>query len=81
LNDRDSSGYAGAARILNCFSITAAVLETARGDLQRNGLYVDRCDIAALPNVGWDHIGIDGIETLEQVASEGLSMRHARRWC
>ena len=64
----DSTGYAHAARVLKDPSITAAVLETARGDLLRKGLYVDRCDVAALLNVGREQIGIDGIETLEQMA-------------
>ena len=64
----DSSGYAHAARVLKDPSITAAVLETARGDLLRKGLYVDRCDVAALLNVGREQIGIDGIETVEQMA-------------
>ena len=67
-SDRDSTGYAGAARVLKSPSITVAVLETARGGLLSDGLYVDRCDVAALLNVGRDHIGIDGIKTLEQMA-------------
>ncbi|MGE3529129.1 MAG: Mur ligase family protein [Methyloceanibacter sp.] len=64
----DSTGYAHAARVLKDPSITAAVLETARGDLLRKGLYVARCDVAALLNVGREQIGIDGIETLEEMA-------------
>ena len=67
VSEGDSSGYAGAARVLNDPSISAAVLETARGDLLRSGLYIDRCDVAALLNVGREHIGIDGIDTLEQM--------------
>lgn len=53
---------------LNDRSISAAVLETARGDLLHRGLYIDRCDVAALLNVGREQIGIDGIDTLEQMA-------------
>lgn len=68
VTDHDSAAYAGAARVLKSPSITVAVLETARGGLLSDGLYVDRCDVAALLNVGRDHIGIDGIETLAQMA-------------
>ena len=35
----------------------------------KKGLYVDRCDVAALLNVGREQVGIDGIDTLEQMAS------------
>jgi len=67
VSEGDSSGYASAARVLSDPSISAAVLETARGDLLRRGLYIDRCDVAALLNVGREQIGIDGIDTLEQM--------------
>ncbi|HET9273319.1 MAG TPA: Mur ligase family protein [Methyloceanibacter sp.] len=64
----DSSGYEGARRVLHDPSVTAAVLKTARGDLLRYGLYTDRCDVAVLLNVRREHIGIDGVDTLEQMA-------------
>ena len=64
----DSAGYAHAERVLKDTAITAAVLETARGGLLRKGLYLDRCDVAALLNVGREQIGMDGIETLGQMA-------------
>lgn len=68
INRYDSAGYIGAHTVLGDRSITAAVLETARGDLLRYGLYIDRCDVAALLNVGREQIGIDGISTVEQMA-------------
>jgi len=68
VTERDSSGYVGAARVMKNPSITVAVLETARGDLLRNGLYLDRCDVAALLNVGREQIGMDGIDSVEQMA-------------
>ena len=40
-----------------------------RGGLLREGLYVDRCHVAALLNVGREQIGMDGIDTLEQMAA------------
>ena len=69
VNRKDCAGYPGAHTILSDRSVTAAVLETARGGLIRNGLYVDRCHVAALLNVGGEQIGIDGIDTLEQMAA------------
>jgi len=65
----DSSGYNGAHTVLSNRTITAAVLETARGNLLKVGLYIDRCDAAALLNVGREQIGIDGINTLEQMSA------------
>jgi cyanophycin synthetase len=67
VGEDDSAGYAGAARVLNDPSISAAVLETARGNLLQLGLYIDRCDVAALLNIGREQVGIDGIDTLEQM--------------
>ena len=68
LNRYDYADYNGARILLAHPSITAAVLETARGGLLKLGLYRDRCNVAALLNVGREQIGIDGIETLEQMA-------------
>lgn len=64
----DLAGYPGHALVLENRSVTAAVLETARGGLLNFGLYTDRCDVAALLNVGREHIGVDGIETVKQMA-------------
>jgi len=69
INHYDSAGYVGAETVLNDRSITAAVLETARGDLLRYGLYIGRCHVAALLNLGREQIGIDGIDTVEQMAT------------
>ena len=68
LNHRDSSGYADARTVLRNKSITAAILEVARGGLLKTGPYVDRCDVAALLNVGREQIGMDGVDTVEQMA-------------
>lgn len=63
-----SAGYVDAARVLGDRSITAAVLELGRGGLIRRGMYLDVCDAAALLNLGREQIGIDGVETLEEMA-------------
>ncbi len=47
----------------------AAVLETARGGILREGLGFDHCDVGILTNIGkGDHFGLRGIETLAELA-------------
>src|SRR5690606_1264074 len=46
----------------------AAVLETARGGILNRGLAFDKCDVAVLTNIAQDHLGLDGVETLEDLA-------------
>jgi len=65
---KDVAGAGGAAMVLTDPDVTAAVLETARGGLLKDGIYLDRCDVAAFLNVRPEQIGIDGVETLEQMA-------------
>jgi len=69
VNRYDCANSLGARTILSDRSVTAAVLETARGGLIQYGLYVDRCNVAALLNVGREQIGMDGIDTVEQMAA------------
>ncbi len=79
INEHDSSGPGGHALVLKDPKITAAVLETARGGLLRQGLYVDRCNVAALLNVGRDHIGLAGIDSVEQMADLKRKVTDAAR--
>lgn len=65
---QDSAGYKQHRLVLRDPSINAAVLETARGGLQMRGLYIDVCNVAALLNVGREHLETDGIDTVEQMA-------------
>ncbi|MGI9522214.1 MAG: Mur ligase family protein [Hyphomicrobiaceae bacterium] len=69
IKEGDWAGYWGHHSVLNNPSISAAVLETARGGLLTDGLYIDRCHVAALLNVGREQIGIDGIDTIEDMAA------------
>jgi cyanophycin synthetase len=64
----DVAGINGADAALRDPTVTAAALETARGGLLRSGMYLDYCDVAALLNVGREQIGIDGIDTLDDMA-------------
>ena len=54
--------------ILRDPSVDAAVMETARGGMLRSGLGYRRCNVAACLNVTADHLGMRGIDTLEQLA-------------
>ncbi|MBT8049360.1 MAG: cyanophycin synthetase [Xanthomonadales bacterium] len=64
----DMTGPASAHIVLRDPTIDMAVLETARGGLLRAGLGYRRCDVSACLNVASDHLGINGIDTLEQLA-------------
>jgi cyanophycin synthetase len=49
--------------------VDAAVLETARGGMLREGLGFDWCDVAVVTNVGeGDHLGLGGINSVEELA-------------
>ncbi len=64
----DMTGPASAHIVLRDPTIDIAVLETARGGLLRSGLGYRRCDVSACLNVAADHLGLNGIDTLEQLA-------------
>ncbi|MCI0518098.1 MAG: cyanophycin synthetase, partial [Woeseiaceae bacterium] len=64
----DMTGPVSARMILRDPSVDAAVLEVARGGMLRGGLGFQRCNVAACLNVTADHLGLKGIDTLEQLA-------------
>ena len=64
----DMTGPASAHIVLRDPTVDIAVLETARGGLLRAGLGYRRCDVSACLNVASDHLGLKGIDTLEQLA-------------
>jgi cyanophycin synthetase len=64
----DCSGYHSARVLLNSTSVDFAVLETARGGILKRGLAFDQCSVGVVLNVSADHLGLDGIETVEQLA-------------
>jgi len=69
LNDGDSSGPLSARLLLKDSSVEFAVLECARGGMLRAGLAFDTCDCAIVTNVAADHLGLGGINTLEELAT------------
>jgi cyanophycin synthetase len=64
----DCSGPASAGVIFRDPGVDFAVLECARGGILRAGLSFDHCDVSIVTNVSNDHLGINDIETIEQLA-------------
>jgi cyanophycin synthetase len=64
----DLTGPWSARMALKDPSIDAAVLETARGGILREGLGFDKCDVGAVLNIQGDHLGLRGVETLDDLA-------------
>ena len=65
----DMTGPVSARMVLSDPHIDIAVLETARGGLLRSGMGVPQVDVGAVLNVQSDHLGLKGIDTLEQLAA------------
>ncbi len=53
--------------ILNDPSVEVAILETARGGIARGGLGFDACDVGVVTSIGRDHLGTEGVDTLEDL--------------
>ena len=64
----DLTGPWSARMVLRDPTVDFAVLETARGGILRSGLGFDECNIGAITNVSEDHLGMRGIDTLEELA-------------
>jgi cyanophycin synthetase len=64
----DMTGPTSAQMVLRSPQASVAILETARGGLLRSGLGYRRPNVACCLNVAEDHLGLKGIDTLEQLA-------------
>ncbi|PNM82875.1 cyanophycin synthetase [Achromobacter xylosoxidans] len=65
----DCSGPRSARSVLMHPDVDAAVFETARGGILREGLAFDRCNVAIVTNIGMgDHLGLGYISTVEDLA-------------
>jgi cyanophycin synthetase len=64
----DASGPKSARMVIQNPRVDFAVFEVARGGILREGLGFDRCDVAVVVNVAADHLGLRGVDTLEQLA-------------
>lgn len=63
----DTTGPLSARTVLSDPSVEIAALETARGGIVRGGLGYDWSDVSIISNVRLDHVGQDGIETLDDL--------------
>ncbi len=88
LQKGDCTGPKSAKFVLADPTVDFAVLETARGGILREGLGFSFCDIGIVTNLTPDHLGLKGIQTMEQLArvksvvvenvsSEGYSILNA----
>jgi cyanophycin synthetase len=67
ISDGDTTGPISARTVLSDPSVDIAVLETARGGIIRRGLGFDWSDVGIITNIHADHIGQDGIETIDDI--------------
>jgi cyanophycin synthetase len=69
IDSGDCSGPKSARNVLMHPDVDAAVLETARGGMLREGLGFDRCEVAVVTNIGeGDHLGLNYITSVEDLA-------------
>ena len=64
----DYSGPSGAGRVLAHEEVELAVTETARGGILLKGIGLTRNDVSVVTNVSADHLGLQGIDTVDQLA-------------
>ncbi len=64
----DCTGPISTEFVLKDPSVNFAVLECARGGILRAGLGFNQCDIGIVTNVSEDHLGLNGINTIEDLA-------------
>jgi len=65
----DMTGPWSSQIVLRDPTIDAAVLETARGGIVRSGLGWRKCSVGAVLNVASDHLGLGGVESLDDLAA------------
>ncbi|MGH2446251.1 MAG: Mur ligase family protein [Candidatus Limnocylindria bacterium] len=75
----DWTGFGGAARILAEPGLDVAVLETARGGILLRGIGYGANDVSVVTNVSADHLGLQGIDTVDELAEvKGTVVRITR---
>jgi cyanophycin synthetase len=76
----DWTGFGGASRILAEPGLDVAVLETARGGILLRGIGYTANDVGVVTNVSADHLGLQGIDTLDELAEvKGTIVRITKR--
>ncbi len=64
----DCTGPISSTFVLKDPTVDFAVLECARGGILKSGLAFQQCDVAIVTNVAADHLGLGGINNVEQMA-------------
>jgi len=64
----DCSGPSSAEVVLRDPIVDFAVLECARGGILRSGLGFDKCNVGIVTNISEDHLGLDEIHSLKELA-------------
>ena len=80
----DYSGPSGAGHVLALPGVQLAVTETARGGILLRGVGVTHNDVSVVTNVTADHLGLQGIDTVDQLAEVKAVITHITRssgWC
>jgi cyanophycin synthetase len=80
----DFSGPSGAGQVLSQPGVQLAVTETARGGILRRGVGVAYNDVSVVTNVTADHLGLGGIDTVDQLAEVKAvitKITRPRGWC
>ncbi len=75
----DYSGPAGARGVLTAPGVEVGILETARGGMLLKGLGVSHNDVSVVTNVSPDHLGLQGVDTLDQLAEVKAIVTRATR--
>jgi cyanophycin synthetase len=79
VEEGDYSGFGGAARALAQPGVDVAVLETARGGMLLRGIGTLHNDVAVVTNVSADHLDLQGIRTIDQLAEVKSSVTRITR--
>lgn len=64
----DYSGPSGGRHVLTAPGVQLGILETARGGLLLKGMGVVHNDVSVVTNVTADHLGMHGVDTVDQLA-------------
>src|SRR4051794_37137952 len=75
----DYSGPAGARGVLTAPGVQLGILETARGGMLLKGMGVTANDVSVVTNVSADHLGMQGIDTVDQLAEVKAIVTKATR--
>jgi cyanophycin synthetase len=75
----DYSGPAGARAVLSAPGVQLGILETARGGMLLKGMGVTANDVSVVTNVSADHLGMQGIDTVDQLAEVKAIVTKATR--